>query len=240
MRPGDTDPHPGRTPRRALLVAAAACFCGFAALAAAVPGGATLGFDRALLLALRAPGDAADPLGPEWLEKAARDLTSLGSVFVLCLLAAAGVGVLLRMERGRAAVFVLASTGGAVLLSRLAKDLVDRPRPDLVPHGDMALSASFPSGHAMLSAATYLTLAGVATRMLADPRPGRCAIVLALALTGLVGASRVHLGVHWPTDVIAGWLGGAGWALLCLRVVRLGAEPGATPRQTGKTGRLET
>lgn len=221
-------------------MAAAACFCGFAALAAAVPGGATLGFDRALLLALRAPGDAADPLGPEWLEKAARDLTSLGSVFVLCLLAAAGVGVLLRMERGRAAVFVLASTGGALLLSRLAKDLVDRPRPDLVPHGDMALSASFPSGHAMLSAATYLTLAGVATRMLADPRPGRCAIVLALALTGLVGASRVHLGVHWPTDVIAGWLGGAGWALLCLRVVRLGAEPGATPQLTGKTGRLET
>jgi undecaprenyl-diphosphatase len=102
-----------------------------------------------------------------------------------------------------------------MLLSTLLKLGFERPRPDLVPHAVVVYTASFPSGHAMLSAVTWLTLGALLMRV--EPRRRVKAYVLALAVltTLLVGASRIYLGVHWPTDVLAGWCIGAAWALMC-------------------------
>jgi undecaprenyl-diphosphatase len=104
------------------------------------------------------------------------------------------------------------------VLSSILKLGTDRPRPDLVAHLVEVHTASFPSGHAMLSAVVYLTLGGLLSRV---ERPWRIKIHLlsvAVILTLLIGVSRVYLGVHWPTDVLAGWCAGATWAMLCWRV----------------------
>jgi undecaprenyl-diphosphatase len=115
---------------------------------------------------------------------------------------------------------LLASVGGGIVVSTLLKLAFERARPDLVPHGSHVSSASFPSGHSMMAAVVYLTLGVLLARV--EPRRRTKAYVLSVAviLTLLVGVSRVYLGVHWPTDVLAGWSIGAGWALLCWLVAR--------------------
>jgi undecaprenyl-diphosphatase len=102
-----------------------------------------------------------------------------------------------------------------MLLSTALKLGFARPRPDLVPHGVRVYTASFPSGHAMLSAVTYLTLGALLARVQPQRRVKAFLLGLAIALTVLIGMSRVYLGVHWPSDVLAGWCGGAAWASLC-------------------------
>lgn len=202
------------------LALAAGAFWLFIELAGEVLEGGTRGIDRAILLALRSAGDAADPRGPPWLEEMMRDFTALGGLGVLSLFTAAAIGYLLLDGNRRAAAAVFVAVAGGQLLSTLLKLGFDRPRPDLVPHEVLVYTSSFPSGHAMLSAVTYLTLgamlAGIHSRM----RHKIYLLVLALLLTVVVGASRVYLGVHWPSDVIAGWAVGAGWALICLTAVR--------------------
>jgi len=118
-------------------------------------------------------------------------------------------------RRRAAALLVLVAVAGGMLLSTLLKLGFERPRPDLVPHAVEVYTASFPSGHAMLSAVTWLTLGALLMRV--EPRRRVKAFVLAMAVltTLLVGASRIYLGVHWPTDVLAGWCIGAAWALIC-------------------------
>jgi undecaprenyl-diphosphatase len=115
----------------------------------------------------------------------------------------------------QAAFFLLVAVGGGMLLSAGLKMGFERARPDLVPHHTRVYTASFPSGHAMLSAVVYLTLAALLARVQSERRVKTMIIVLAVLLTLLVGMSRVYLGVHWPTDVLAGWCGGAAWASLC-------------------------
>jgi undecaprenyl-diphosphatase len=123
----------------------------------------------------------------------------------------------LARKRG-AALLVLASVGGGALLSTLLKLSFERPRPDLVPHAVAVYTASFPSGHAMLSAVTYLTLGTLLARIQPRRRLRAYIVAVAVLLTLLVGTSRVYLGVHWPTDVLAGWCLGAAWAMLCWAV----------------------
>jgi undecaprenyl-diphosphatase len=192
----------------------------FAELAGEVLEGDSRIFDRAVLLALRSPLDPAVPLGPPWVEQIARDVTSLGGVTVLVLLTAAVTGYLLMIHRRALAALILASIGGGSLLSALLKSAFGIPRPDLVPHADGVCTASFPSGHAMLSAITYRTLAALLAGVQEQPRVKAYLIVVAIALTVLVGVSRIHLGVHWPTDVLAGWCVGSAWAMLCWLVAR--------------------
>ena len=202
---------------RALVVIliVAACIWGFVQIADEVGEGESTSFDTAILLGLRSAADPSDPLGPGWLEEVARDVTALGSMTILIGMTLAAAGYLWMSGRVRSVALVLVSVGGGIAFSTLFKRGFDRPRPDLVPHATEVYTASFPSGHAMMAAVTYLTLAA----MLARVQPTRALKVylfaLAAFITVLVGASRVYLGVHWPTDVLAGWTAGAAWALAC-------------------------
>ncbi len=154
-------------------------------------------------------------MGPGWLEEAGRDFTALGGVSVLVFLTAVVVAFLSMQGKGHAAVFVVVAVASGVLLSTLLKLGFDRARPDLVPHGSIVYSASFPSGHSMMSAVTYLTLGALLARVQPRRRLKVFLLSVAVLLTVLVGVSRVYLGVHWPTDVLAGWTAGAAWASLC-------------------------
>jgi undecaprenyl-diphosphatase len=111
---------------------------------------------------------------------------------------------------------VLVSVAGGVLIGQTMKWAYARPRPELVPHGAEVFTASFPSGHSMMAAVVYLTVGALLARTQADRGVKVYILVVAVLLTVLVGASRVYLGVHWPTDVLAGWALGGLWALVCL------------------------
>ncbi len=219
-RPADLPSRLRRTPElwMVLLFLVGLAALGFFLLAGEVVEGDTKAFDETILLALRTPGDMNNPIGPAWFEELARDMTALGGVGVLTLLTFAVAGYLALSRHISTMWFLLIAIGSGTLLSRSAKLLFDRPRPELVPHGSFVYTASFPSGHTMLSAVTYLTLAVMLSRL--EPRRLIKVYIMTVAiiLTGLVGASRVYLGVHWPTDVIAGWTAGAGWAVACLLV----------------------
>lgn len=199
----------------ATLLLVAACLWAFIGLADEVAEGETHDFDTRLLLALRNPADPADPLGPGWVEELGRDMTALGSFGVLALVTLAVAGFLWLQGNRRSMWLMLVAVGGGQALSSLAKHGFDRPRPDLVPHGTLVYTTSFPSGHSMMAAVTYLTLATLVARV--QPTRALKAYVLGLAVlvTVAVGVSRVYLGVHWPTDVLAGWTAGAAWALGC-------------------------
>ena len=201
------------------LLIAAACW-GFVELVEVARDAAPHAFDMQILLAFREAGNTADPLGPSWFEEAVRDVTSLGGTAVLTYVTATVVFYLLVARNPAAALFVFVAVAGGQVLSSLLKLGIDRPRPDLVSHLVDVHTLSFPSGHAMLSAVTYLTLGALLARIL----PGRAAKIYVLSVavltTLLVGASRVYLGVHWPSDVLAGWCAGFAWAMLCWLVSR--------------------
>ncbi len=187
----------------------------FIGIADEVVEGDTLRLDRWLLLALRASGDPGDPLGPAWVEEMFRDFTALGGIGVLSLLTLASVGYLWLQDLRRVAWFVLVAILGGLLLTLLLKSGFDRPRPDLVSHGSMVYTSSFPSGHSMLSAVVYLT-GGALLAVVHNARRVRVYVIgCSVLATLLVGVSRVYLGVHWPSDVLAGWAAGAAWAAAC-------------------------
>ena len=212
-----------------LLLFAPALLLGFVKLANEVQEGETAAFDRYVLLLFRDSLDPARPVGPLWLQEAMRDATSIGSVVVLGVILAAVVGYLVLANRRDAALFVAFAVVGGQILSTLLKTTFERPRPDIVPHATAVFTASFPSGHATLSAVTYLTLGALLTRVLPDRRTRIYVVSLAAFLTFIVGLSRVYLGVHWPTDVLAGWCLGSAWAVACwvalLCVQRWGGAP---------------
>jgi undecaprenyl-diphosphatase len=193
----------------------------FLKLASEVTEGETLGFDRAIMLALRQSTDTAIPAGPAWLKATMLDITAIGGTSVLTLLTIAVAGFLLVLRKAATAGFVLAAILGGAIFSFALKAMFARPRPDLVAHLVAVDTSSFPSGHAMNSAIVYLTL-GI---LLARTQKGHAVriylISVAIALTLAVGFSRVYLGVHWPSDVIAGWCVGGAWALLCGALARL-------------------
>jgi undecaprenyl-diphosphatase len=202
-----------------VILAAGVLFL-FARLANAVRRGGTEDFDEWLIVALRTPGNLADPVGPAWFEEMMRDFTALGSTGVLAVVVAAIAGFLAMTRKSHAALFVLASVIGGVLISQAMKWAFARPRPDLVPHGAEVFSASFPSGHSMMAAVVYLTLGALLARTQSDRAVKAYVLAVAVLLAALVGASRVYLGVHWPTDVLAGWALGGVWALFCLLVMQ--------------------
>jgi undecaprenyl-diphosphatase len=197
-----------------LLIIGGALFA-FFKLASEVMEGDTMTFDRSILVAFRSPADPAIPVGPRWLAEAMTDVTAFGSVIGLLLVSAAVTGYLLVSRRFRTALFVIAAIGGGTILGKLLKLAYARPRPTLVPHLVDVVSASFPSGHATDAAIVYLTLGALLARTVERPILRIYILGVAALLTLLVGLSRVYLGVHWPSDVAAGWAIGAAWALAC-------------------------
>lgn len=200
---------------------AAAGVWGFVALVDEILEGEIRDIDSRLLLALRHPQDASDPLGPFWVEELMRDITAFGGTGPLAFITAAGLIYLLLRRRRRTALFLFAAIAGGQLLSSLLKLGFDRPRPDLVPHGATVYTASFPSGHAMMTAIVYLTLAALLARSESRRRLKAFLLLLAVCVTLLVGISRVYLGVHWPSDVLGGWMIGSAWAAGCWTLVLL-------------------
>lgn len=186
----------------------------FAKIAEEVMEGDTGGLDRKLLLMLRNPANLADPIGPRWLEEMMRDFTALGGIGVVGLILMGVCGFLALTGRRRTALLVVAAIGGGVLLSTLLKHGFARPRPDLVPHGSIVYTSSFPSGHSTMSAVVYLTLGALLARTQSSTLVKLFVMGSAALVTLLVGVSRVYLGVHWPTDVLAGWVLGSAWAVL--------------------------
>ena len=116
--------------------------------------------------------------------------------------------------------FVLIATGGGLVISSVLKDIIARDRPSIVPHLSYVSTSSFPSGHSMLAAVAYLTLGSLLARLVVERRVKIYILVVALLITGLVGVSRVYMGVHYPTDVLAGWSAGLAWASICWLVAR--------------------
>jgi len=206
-------------PIRRSAIALAILVPAFALLALAVARGWTLPFDRALLAALRDPADGAVPAGPPWLLRAAIDITPLGGRYLLTLVTIGVAGFLLASRRPRWAALLILSVSAGAAFGGLLKALFQRPRPDVVAHLVEVSSASFPSAHAMNSAVVYLTLGVFLARIQPTRAQRRFILGFAILVPLLVGATRVYLGVHWPSDVIAGWTVGAIWALLCRMLV---------------------
>jgi undecaprenyl-diphosphatase len=205
-------------------------------LASEVLEGDTQEFDKWMLVVLRDPADPLRPIGPSWLVGAALDMTALGSATVLGLTVIAIGGFLLLQGMWRRALFVTLASLGGWFLNGALKQLFQRARPDVVPHLRDVMTLSFPSGHAMTSAVVYLTL-GALTMRIAERRLTKFfCMAVAVMVTVLVGASRVYLGVHYPTDVIAGWLIGFSWALLCWIVERSLERRAGLKRERAQAG----
>ncbi|AJE47719.1 phosphatase PAP2 family protein [Celeribacter indicus] len=201
----------------------------FFGLAAEMIEGDLHAFDERLLLTLRNPDDPGDPIGGRRLAVAMRDLTALGGVTVLTVISLSVLIYLLLDGRRASALFLAVAILGGQALSHLTKLGFSRPRPDLVPHGVEVATASFPSGHSLMATVTYLTLAVMLSRSTPKRRIRAFFILTAALIAVLVGASRVFLGVHWPSDVLAGWSLGAAWALGVWLVARW----------LGRRGRIE-
>jgi undecaprenyl-diphosphatase len=207
------------------VIATAGAVWAFFNIASEVGEGETLALDKHILLALRNPADLSDPIGSQSFEEAMRDVTGLGGVTVMILVTTVAVLAFLMHRKWWHAGILAATVLLADVSSELLKTVYDRPRPELVPHGSYVYSASFPSGHSTLSAATFLTLAMLIASL--EPNRGTKAMVFVLAglLVLSIGFSRVYLGVHWPSDVLAGWCLGAAWALAAWTVLlRLGGR----------------
>lgn len=192
----------------------------FLALTGEVMEGETHAFDERILLSLRTPGDLSVPIGPFWLNHAVGDITALGGTTVLTLMTVlATIYLLLSRQRAIAAFMFLSIAGGWAVSSTL-KIFVARARPEIVPHLVEVHDMSFPSGHAMLSAVTYLTIAALLSR--AGPyRSSRIFLIFTgILMTVMIGLSRIYLGVHYPTDVLGGWCAGAAWAAACWIIAR--------------------
>ncbi|MCC8932597.1 phosphatase PAP2 family protein [Rhizobium sp. 'Codium 1'] len=174
--------------------------------------GETRAFDEGVLLMLRDATDPAMPAGPAWLTKMMVDITALGGVTVLALLVTLVVIYLALRRKFRTAAFVTVSILGGWALSSALKLGIARPRPEVVQHLVEVTDMSFPSGHAMLSAITYLTLGAMLSRLEDRPSLRYFFPLVAVFLTFIIGLSRIYLGVHYPTDVLGGWAAGMVWA----------------------------
>lgn len=195
--------------------------CAFVALAYEVSHGKTQHFDEAVIRSIREDGKLSEFLEKDSVKEIIRDVTALGGHIVL-LLSVAAVAAFLRLDgkKGDARFVIGAALSGYVLGTGL-KAFFARPRPNVVPLWQHVRDSSFPSGHAMMSAIIYLTFAVILSRLsVSTPRLRSYFVVVALLLTGLIGTSRVFMGVHYPTDVLAGWTVGVVWATLCWLIAR--------------------
>ena len=196
------------------FIVAIVALTGLGKMASEILEGDSFAFDRALVTGLRTATDPAQAIAPGWVTSAMIDITALGGGTVLTLVTLFAVVYLAALGRYRIAALLAAVIASGAIATDLLKMFFDRARPDLVPHMVEVSSRSFPSGHSMNSALVYLTLAALVARTRTDTGIRIYLMSAALILTIMVGTSRVYLGVHWPTDVLAGWGVGALWAAL--------------------------
>ncbi|MCB1515112.1 MAG: phosphatase PAP2 family protein [Hyphomicrobiaceae bacterium] len=196
------------------------------------PGGLAA-IDHNVQVALHGIMDPNDPIGPAWLEGAMRDVSALGSNTVVLMITLGAAALLVWLHRLGPAVLLTTTMISAFLLNAILKGLFDRQRPDFLAASVNVESASFPSSHAMLSAVLYLLLAAIVARELADKKLAIALMTIAGGTTILVGATRVYLGAHWPSDVLAGWLLGSAIALASWQLARSPAPPPEPSRQPG-------
>lgn len=189
-----------------------------ATLSWAIWSGASAQVDQQILLAFRTPGEVAKPLGPAWVAETGRDVTGLGSNGVMALIVITAGGGFLIAARWRGALTLALAFMSAECACAALKVVAQRTRPDLIPDTPRVFTTSFPSSHAMVSASTLLALAAVAADWAPNPGVRRFGFAMALLGTGMIGVSRVYLGVHWPSDVAAGWVAG----LVCFWASRVG------------------
>lgn len=185
----------------------------FLRLATSVAQGETQSLDEQIVRALRMPDNPALPRGPAWLRYAMEDVTALGGATVLTLVVVTICGFLFLQGRTHTALLVLLNSAAGAIAVDLLKRFFERPRPSIVPHLRHVVSDSFPSGHAMQSAILYLTLGALMMRVAERRLTKIFCMSMAILLTLLIGASRVFIGVHYPTDVVGGWILGFLWAL---------------------------
>jgi undecaprenyl-diphosphatase len=191
----------------------------FAEVADEVMEGEIQHLDERVIQAMRT-GENSRPIGPDWLPDVARDLTALGSAAVITLVTVAAAGFLALRRKWDALVLILLSVAGGTVVSALLKRFFDRARPDESFHLAEVSSLSFPSGHSMLAAVTYFTLGALLARTTPDRKIKIYFLLAALVLAVVTGLTRVYLGVHFPTDVLAGWCAGIAWAMICSLATR--------------------
>lgn len=207
----------------------------FALIAGQVMERSSTGLDRYIVLLFRGgPDNLSGPEGPPWVREMARDITSLGSIAVLGIVSLAVVAYLFLARSRAEALLVLVAVLGGVAINSFLKIQFARPRPDLFVPAAKVFTASFPSGHAAFSATTYMTLAALLARTTERHRLRFYFVGVAVILTLMIGVSRVYLGVHYPTDVLAGWCIGSAWALLCWAIMtRLQRQGSIEPPRDG-------
>jgi undecaprenyl-diphosphatase len=203
-----------------VLALCTASVWGFIEIAEEVFEGDTQAFDRWLLGLMRSTSDATDPIGPQWVEEMARDATALGGFAWLTFTLLVIAGYLWLVDKVHMMWFMLAAAISGALVSIGLKSFYDRPRPDEVTHLAHAYLSSFPSGHSMLSAVVYLTLGSLLAAVMPNLKLRVYVLFVAILLSIFVGISRIYLGVHYPTDVLAGWLAGLVWSLVCWLAAR--------------------
>lgn len=186
----------------------------FLSLADEMAEGEIRAFDEWLFLAFRNSADPSQPLGPPWLQEAALEITALGGYALIILAVTVVAGLLIVTRRYGPAIYAVLTVSSGALLSYFSKGYYARPRPDLVEHLDITHTASFPSGHAVAITVAYMTLAALVIRFFDDLRVRIYVVFVAVVISFLVGLSRIYLGVHWPSDVAAGWALGVAWASL--------------------------
>ena len=182
--------------------------------------GGTETVDHYILLSMRESHHGDNPIGPGWFEEMARDFTALGGIPILMMLCAAVSSYLWMDQKPRAALFIIVTALSGLLVSTLLKEVIDRPRPDLVQASTRVYTSSFPSAHAMLSACVYLAFATLLAQAQRLKRQKTAVFLFCSMVIVLVGFSRIYLGVHWPSDVMAGWMAGASWTLICWLVYK--------------------
>ncbi|MCO6392816.1 phosphatase PAP2 family protein [Aliihoeflea aestuarii] len=189
---------------------------GFLVIVALKYAGALDRIDEVVLVALRAVDDRTAPIGPSFLEQAVVQFTALGGYTVMGVVVIVATGALILSQHRRLAAILPTAFLSAIALENLLKSIFARPRPDIVGHLVETHSMSFPSGHAMVGAVMWLTLGAIVAHLAHRSALRRYALVVALAMAFLLGLSRLYLGVHWPSDILAGWALGVAWAALIL------------------------